>query len=103
MSSVCELQPSTTVTAVQESKIHLAMANQDHDFRKLLAALTLEEKVRLLSGESFTAAAGVKRLNIPPIKASCQIPTLSPPKLTQSTTRSPTAQAASAPRSTTAT
>jgi hypothetical protein len=103
MSSVCELQPSTTVTAIHACEIDDTMTKQDRDLRELLSALTLEEKVRLLSGESFTAAAGVKRLNIPPIKASCQIPTLSPPKLTQSTTRSPTAQAASAPHSTTAT
>ncbi|KAL2843353.1 glycoside hydrolase superfamily [Aspergillus pseudoustus] len=70
MSSVVELQPSTTVTAVQGPEIRNTMAKQDHDFRELLSVLTLEEKVRLLSGESFTAAAGVKRLNISPIKVA---------------------------------
>jgi hypothetical protein len=38
------------------------------DFRSLLSELTLEEKVALLSGKSFTTAAGVSRLGIPPIK-----------------------------------
>ncbi|KAL3466336.1 glycoside hydrolase superfamily [Aspergillus heterothallicus] len=59
MSAHCELQASTTVTAVQTPGIDGTMARQDHDYRKLLSTLTLEEKVRLLSGESFTAAAGV--------------------------------------------
>ncbi|KAL2787803.1 glycoside hydrolase superfamily [Aspergillus keveii] len=70
MSAVCEVQPSTTVTAVEALEVNVAMAKQDNDFRELLSELTLEEKVRLLSGESFTAAAGVKRLNIPPIKVA---------------------------------
>ncbi|KAJ0415425.1 glycoside hydrolase superfamily [Aspergillus carlsbadensis] len=70
MSSVTELQPSTTVTAVEAPQIHSTMAKRNHDFRNLLSSLTLEEKVRLLSGESFTAAAGVNRLNIPAIKVA---------------------------------
>jgi beta-glucosidase len=80
MSAVCEVQPSRTITAVQTPEIDSTMAKQDHDFGELLSELTLEEKVRLLSGESFTAAAGVKRLNIPPIKASRELlkrPTIS--------------------------
>ncbi|KAL2802093.1 glycoside hydrolase superfamily [Aspergillus granulosus] len=46
------------------------MAQHHDDFRLLLSALTLEEKIRLLSGESFTSAAGIKRLNIPSIKVA---------------------------------
>lgn len=46
------------------------MANQQRDFRTLLSELRLDEKVRLLSGQTFTSAAGVERLNIPPITVS---------------------------------
>lgn len=37
------------------------------DYQSLLPELTLDEKVTLLSGRDFSTAAGVDRLNIPPI------------------------------------
>lgn len=40
------------------------------DFQSLLPELTLEEKVSLLSGRDFHAAAGIDRLGIPPMKVS---------------------------------
>lgn len=42
----------------------------DRDFTTLLSELTLEEKITLLSGRDFSTAAGVARLNIPPIRVS---------------------------------
>lgn len=42
----------------------------ERDFTALLSELTLEEKVALLSGRDFSTAAGVARLNIPPIRVS---------------------------------
>jgi len=42
-------------------------------FQELLAELTIEEKVSLLSGTSFTTTAGVDRLEIPALKVSDSI------------------------------
>lgn len=44
--------------------------NEMADFKSLLPQLTLSEKVTLLSGRDFSNAAGISRLNIPPIKVS---------------------------------
>ncbi len=38
------------------------------DYTTLLAELTLEEKVKLLSGKDFSSAGGAERLGIPPIQ-----------------------------------
>lgn len=40
----------------------------DVSYRSLAGELTLEEKVKLLSGKDFRSTAGVPRLNIPPLK-----------------------------------
>lgn len=40
------------------------------DFTTLLQDLTLSEKIALLSGKDFSTAAGVPRLNIPPIRVA---------------------------------
>ena len=38
------------------------------DYTTLLAELTLEEKVKLLSGKDFSSVGGAERLGIPPIQ-----------------------------------
>ena len=38
------------------------------DYTTLLAELTLEEKVKLLSGKDFSSAGGAERLGIQPIQ-----------------------------------
>ncbi|GJC87303.1 beta-glucosidase [Colletotrichum liriopes] len=58
----------------------------DRDFRSLLSELTLEEKVTLLSGRDFSTAAGVPRLNIPPIKVADSIAGVRPSGLTADAT-----------------
>ncbi|GKT46123.1 putative beta-glucosidase I [Colletotrichum spaethianum] len=58
----------------------------DRDFRSLLPELSLEEKVALLSGRDFSTAAGVPRLNIPPIKVADSIAGVRPSGLTADAT-----------------
>ncbi|OHW97258.1 thermostable beta-glucosidase b [Colletotrichum incanum] len=58
----------------------------DRDFKSLLPELTLEEKVALLSGRDFSTAAGVPRLNIPPIKVADSIAGVRPSGLTADAT-----------------
>jgi hypothetical protein len=41
-------------------------------YRDKLPLLSLEEKVALLSGISFTSTAGVARLGIPPLKVKIE-------------------------------
>ncbi|OHE97153.1 thermostable beta-glucosidase B [Colletotrichum orchidophilum] len=54
----------------------------DRDFTALLPELTLEEKITLLSGRDFSTAAGVARLNIPPIRVADSIAGVRPSGLT---------------------
>ncbi|WQF89903.1 Putative glycoside hydrolase, family 3, glycoside hydrolase family 3 domain, immunoglobulin [Colletotrichum destructivum] len=55
---------------------------EDRDFTSLLSELTLDEKITLLSGRDFSTAAGVPRLNIPPIKVADSIAGVRPSGLT---------------------
>ncbi|KAF5689289.1 thermostable beta-glucosidase b [Fusarium circinatum] len=48
------------------------------DFQSFLPELTLEEKVSLLSGRDFHAAAGIDRLGIPPIKVANSVNGIGP-------------------------
>ncbi|CZR40696.1 uncharacterized protein FPRO_10284 [Fusarium proliferatum ET1] len=48
------------------------------DFQSLLPELTLEEKVSLLSGRDFHAAAGIDRLGIPPMKVANSVNGIGP-------------------------
>ncbi|TEA20929.1 Beta-glucosidase [Colletotrichum sidae] len=54
----------------------------ERDFTSLLSELTLEEKVTLLSGRDFSTAAGVPRLNIPPIRVADSIAGIRPSGMT---------------------
>ncbi|KAL0932816.1 glycoside hydrolase family 3 domain protein [Colletotrichum truncatum] len=54
----------------------------ERDFTSLLPELTLEEKIALLSGRDFSTAAGVPRLNIPPIRVSDSIAGVRPSGIT---------------------
>ncbi|KAK1480512.1 thermostable beta-glucosidase B [Colletotrichum tamarilloi] len=54
----------------------------DRDFTTLLSELTLEEKITLLSGRDFSTAAGVARLNIPPIRVADSIAGVRPSGIT---------------------
>ncbi|KAI8163757.1 Beta-glucosidase [Colletotrichum sp. SAR 10_70] len=54
----------------------------ERDFTALLSELTLEEKVALLSGRDFSTAAGVARLNIPPIRVADSIAGVRPSGIT---------------------
>lgn len=55
-------------------------------FTDLLAELTLDEKVTLLSGRDFTHAAGVVRLGIPPLRVADSVCGIRPSGLEASTT-----------------
>jgi beta-glucosidase len=46
------------------------LRESNFDFASVLPALTLEEKISLLSGCNFNTAAGVARLEIPALKVS---------------------------------
>ncbi|KAF6803909.1 glycoside hydrolase family 3 domain protein [Colletotrichum sojae] len=54
----------------------------ERDFTSLLPDLTLEEKIKLLSGRDFSTAAGVDRLNIPPIRVADSIAGVRPSGIT---------------------
>ncbi|KAM0276263.1 hypothetical protein ACHAQH_006938 [Verticillium albo-atrum] len=47
-------------------------------FKGLLSELTLQEKVKLLSGRDFSTAAGAERLNIPPIRVADSVSGIRP-------------------------
>jgi beta-glucosidase len=47
-------------------------ANNEKSFTALLPELTLQEKVSLLSGNTFNTTPGVSRLGIPQIKVCAQ-------------------------------
>jgi hypothetical protein len=48
-------------------------SNPGSHYRDQLSHLSLEEKVSLLSGVSFTSTAGIDRLSIPPLKVSIRV------------------------------
>ncbi|OLN96828.1 putative beta-glucosidase I 2 [Colletotrichum chlorophyti] len=60
----------------------MGSAIDERDFTSLLPELTLEEKIALLSGRDFSTAAGVARLEIPPIKVADSIAGVRPSGLT---------------------
>ncbi len=46
----------------------------DIDYTTLLGELTLEEKIKLLSGIHFSAGGGAERFGIPPLHVSFSLP-----------------------------
>jgi hypothetical protein len=76
---------------------HLQASNMgsaaDIDYTTLLGELTLEEKIKLLSGMHFSAGGGAERVGIPPLHVSFF--SIIPPPSKTDTFRWPTRSAAS--------